>query len=41
MPTSLRGIFMFLVVSTITVIVGTLVYNKVVSPMVAKLRAAA
>ena len=41
MPQTLRGLFMFAVMATLTVIVGTLVYNKIVTPMVNKLKAAA
>lgn len=41
MPKSLGGIVGFLITATLTVIVGTFVYNKLVAPIVAKMKAAA
>ena len=41
MPKTLGGIVSFLVAATITVIVGTFVYNKLVSPLLAKMKQAA
>ena len=41
MPRTLGGLIGFIVTATITVVVGTLVYNRLVAPVIAKFRAAA
>ena len=41
MPRTFSGILGFAITATVTVIVGTFIYNKLVAPAVAKLRAAA
>jgi hypothetical protein len=41
MPRTLGGLFGFIITATITVVVGTLVYNKVVIPVLARFKAAA
>lgn len=38
MPKSLGGILMFVVMATITVVVGQFVYSRFVSPAIANLR---
>lgn len=41
MPRTLTGLFWFAVTATLTVIVGTYIYNKVVGPTFAKVMAKA
>jgi hypothetical protein len=41
MPRTISGIFMFAVMATVTVVVGTWVYNKAVAPILGKFMAKA
>ena len=41
MPMTFRGILGFVFTATLTVVVGTFVYNKFVAPMIAQVRKAA
>lgn len=41
MPRTIGGLVGFAITATLTVIVGTFVYNKLVAPMLARLRQAA
>lgn len=41
MPRTLGGLFGFIITATITVVVGTMVYNRVVAPLIANFRKAA
>lgn len=41
MPRTLGGIFGFVLTATLTVVVGTFVYNRFVAPLIAQVRKAA
>ncbi len=41
MPRTLGGLFAFAITATLTVVVGTFIYNRVVAPLVAQIRKAA
>lgn len=41
MPKSLGGLIGFAVMATVTVVVGTFIYNRMVSPLIAQIRSKA